>query len=187
LVLADCCRRAGLLPERGRGDVRDRTRVEEEDRQSEQPGRADRGGLPRFADTLFRSDLLPLGPRPLLHRRGAVAGQGTLIRRSVCWLVEDRAPAGQLARHRSNRMRPSVFALAAVRLLAAAAPAQEWAKARLEKSPRHGEWVKVKQGKRQVQSFIVYPEVKHKATAVVVIHEIFGLTDWVRGVADQLA
>ena len=84
-------------------------------------------------------------------------------------------------------MRQSVFSLAAVLLLAAAAPAQEWAKARLEKSPRHGEWVKVKQGKRQVQSFIVYPEVKHKATAVVVIHEIFGLTDWVRGIADQLA
>src|SRR3954451_21996461 len=69
----------------------------------------------------------------------------------------------------------------------AAAPAQEWAKARLDKSPRHGEWVKVKQGKRTVQSFVVYPEVKHKAPAVVVIHEIFGLTDWVRGVADQLA
>src|SRR5262249_6866378 len=34
---------------------------------------------------------------------------------------------------------------------------------------------------------IVYPEVKDKATAVVVIHEIFGLTDWVRSVADQLA
>src|SRR5438270_2880794 len=68
-----------------------------------------------------------------------------------------------------------------------AAPAQDWAKARLEKSPRHGEWVKVPQGQRQVQSFVVYPEVKDKATAVVVIHEIFGLTDWVRGVADQLA
>ena len=70
-------------------------------------------------------------------------------------------------------MRRSVFSLAAVLLLAAAAPAQEWAKARLEKSPRHGEWVKIKQGKRQVQSFIVYPEVKHKAIAVVVIHESF--------------
>jgi carboxymethylenebutenolidase len=65
--------------------------------------------------------------------------------------------------------------------------AQEWAKARLEKSPRHMEWVKVKQGAREVNSFLVFPEVKEKATAVVVIHEIFGLTDWVRGVADQLA
>ena len=65
--------------------------------------------------------------------------------------------------------------------------AQDWAKAKLEKSPRHGEWVKVKQGKREVESFVTYPEVKEKATAVVVIHEIFGLTDWVRGVGDQLA
>lgn len=73
--------------------------------------------------------------------------------------------------------------------LAAAAmvSAQDWAKARLEKSPRHMEWVKVKQGDRVVQCYIAYPEVKTKATAVLVIHEIFGLTDWVRGVTDQLA
>jgi carboxymethylenebutenolidase len=64
---------------------------------------------------------------------------------------------------------------------------QDWAKQKLEKSPRHQEWVKVKHGNRTVNSFIVYPEVKSKATAVVVIHEIMGLTDWVRSVADQLA
>lgn len=68
-----------------------------------------------------------------------------------------------------------------------AAPGQDWAKARVDKSPRHQEWAKVKNGTRTVNSFIVYPEVKGKATAVVVIHEIFGLSDWVRGVADQLA
>jgi carboxymethylenebutenolidase len=67
------------------------------------------------------------------------------------------------------------------------APAQDWAKPRLENSPRHLEWVKVKHGDREVNCFVAYPEVKEKATAVVVIHEIFGLTDWVRGVADQLA
>jgi len=72
-------------------------------------------------------------------------------------------------------------------LAAPPASAQDWAKARLEKSPRHGEWVKVKHGDREVQAFVVYPEVKEKSPAVVVIHEIFGLTDWVRGVADQLA
>jgi len=71
-------------------------------------------------------------------------------------------------------------------LLASPLPAQDWAKARLEKSPRHMEWVKVKVGER-VNCFVAYPEVKDKATAVVVIHEIFGLTDWVRGVTDQLA
>ncbi len=65
--------------------------------------------------------------------------------------------------------------------------AQEWAKAQLEKSSRHLEWVKVKHDTREVSCFVAYPEVKDKATAVVLIHEIFGLTDWVRGVADQLA
>jgi carboxymethylenebutenolidase len=80
------------------------------------------------------------------------------------------------------------FALTLVGLLFTVnTPAQDWAKARLDKSPRHGEWVKVKQGNREVNSFIVYPEVKDKAPAVILIHEIFGLTDWVRGVADQLA
>lgn len=67
------------------------------------------------------------------------------------------------------------------------ASAQDWAKARLESSPRHLEWVKVKHDQRTVESFIAYPEVKDKVPAVIVIHEIFGLSDWVRGVTDQLA
>jgi len=64
---------------------------------------------------------------------------------------------------------------------------QDWAKQRLAKSPRHQEWIKVKSGNREVNSFIVYPEVKNKATAVVVIHEIYGMTDWVQSLTDQLA
>ena len=64
---------------------------------------------------------------------------------------------------------------------------QDWAKARADKSPRHQEWVSVKNGDRKVNSFVVYPEVKNKATAVVVIHEIFGMSDWVRSLTDQLA
>ncbi|HMG05591.1 MAG TPA: dienelactone hydrolase family protein, partial [Chthoniobacterales bacterium] len=65
--------------------------------------------------------------------------------------------------------------------------AQDWAKARLEKSSRHGEWVEYKSGERTLKAFVVYPERKDKAPVVIVIHEIFGLTDWVRGVCDQLA
>src|SRR5919205_961259 len=70
---------------------------------------------------------------------------------------------------------------------AEAAESQDWAKQRLAKSPRHQEWVKVKNGTREVNSFVVYPEVKNKATAVVVIHEIFGMSDWVQSLTDQLA
>src|SRR5438477_8540442 len=84
-------------------------------------------------------------------------------------------------------MKRLVILSIAATLMALTAPAQDWAKARIEKSPRHLEWVKVKHGDREVNCFIAYPEAKEKAAAVVVIHEIFGLSDWVRGVADQLA
>ncbi|MEK6334972.1 MAG: dienelactone hydrolase family protein [Acidobacteriota bacterium] len=64
---------------------------------------------------------------------------------------------------------------------------QDWAREQLAKSPRHREWVKVKNGAREVNSLVVYPETKKKATAVVVIHEIFGMSDWVQQLADELA
>ena len=81
-----------------------------------------------------------------------------------------------------------VMILMALALVAALpASAQDWAKARLEKSPRHQEYVKVKHDGREVECFVVYPEVKNKATAVVLIHEIFGLSDWVRLMADEVA
>lgn len=84
-------------------------------------------------------------------------------------------------------MNKCILVSVAALLAAATAPAQDWAKARLEKSPRHLEWVKVKHGDREVSCFIAYPEVKEKATAVVAIHEIFGLSDWVRSVTDEFA
>jgi carboxymethylenebutenolidase len=77
--------------------------------------------------------------------------------------------------------------VAAVLISGAAVHAQDWAKERLEKSPRHLEYVKVKNGNREVNCFLAYPEVKDKAPAVVVIHEIFGLADWPKLVADELA
>ncbi|MGD0735157.1 MAG: dienelactone hydrolase family protein [Terracidiphilus sp.] len=65
--------------------------------------------------------------------------------------------------------------------------AQEWAKARLEASPRHHEYVALSHGGRTLQAFVVYPEVKGKAPVVILIHEIFGLTDWAKEMADELA
>ena len=63
----------------------------------------------------------------------------------------------------------------------------DWAKAKLDKSPRHREWVSIKYGDRTVQAFVVYPEVKEKAPVVLVIHEIFGLSNWARSMADDIA
>jgi carboxymethylenebutenolidase len=64
------------------------------------------------------------------------------------------------------------------------------APARLAASPRHGEWVKFPVGQGtsdSVMAWIVYPSTRAKAPVVVVVHEIFGLQTWVRGVADQVA
>ncbi|MSR62966.1 MAG: dienelactone hydrolase family protein [Planctomycetes bacterium] len=72
-------------------------------------------------------------------------------------------------------------------LLAPLQTPQDPALARLESSPRHHEWVELERGARKVKSFVVFPEVKAKVPAVLVIHENKGLTDWVRSVADQLA
>jgi carboxymethylenebutenolidase len=80
-----------------------------------------------------------------------------------------------------------IFVAVAFAILVQTVSAQDWAKERLEKSSRHGEWVDFKSGERTIKAFVVYPERKDKAPVVVVIHEIFGLTDWVRGVCDQLA
>ncbi len=82
---------------------------------------------------------------------------------------------------------PSAAAVAFAAFAAPCASAQDWAKPRLNNSPRHGEWVEFKSGERTLKAFVVYPERKEKAPVVLVIHEIFGLTDWVRGVCDQLA
>jgi carboxymethylenebutenolidase len=85
---------------------------------------------------------------------------------------------------------PSPKLLSLALLLAIASTpllAQDWAKAMLEKSPRHREYVSLKHSDRTVQAFVVYPEVSHKAPVVVLIHEIFGLSDWAKEMADELA
>ena len=67
------------------------------------------------------------------------------------------------------------------------AAAQDWAKAALDKSPRHREYVAIQAGGRVVNTFVVYPEVAKKAPVIVLIHEIFGLSDWAKLMADELA
>ena len=68
-------------------------------------------------------------------------------------------------------------------------PSETTAKAALEVTPRHGEFVDVQvtEGEAPIRTWIVYPERKDKAGVVILIHEIYGLSDWMRGVADQLA
>jgi carboxymethylenebutenolidase len=72
-------------------------------------------------------------------------------------------------------------------LAAASTQAQDWAKSRLDVSPRHHEYIALKHGNRTLQALVVYPEVKDKASVVILIHEIFGLSDWAKEMADELA
>src|SRR5882762_6341623 len=84
-----------------------------------------------------------------------------------------------------------IFALAAIALTARNGVAQEWsqpwARERIAKSPRHSEWVTIKHGGRNVETLIVYPESKEKRPVVLIIHEIFGLSDWAQELADEVA
>jgi carboxymethylenebutenolidase len=68
-------------------------------------------------------------------------------------------------------------------------PGEAEAKTALEKSPRHHEWVSIAVPgvNTKVSAFVAYPERKDKAPVVIVIHEVYGLTDWIRAVADRLA
>ncbi|MDE0186988.1 MAG: dienelactone hydrolase family protein [Candidatus Poribacteria bacterium] len=83
---------------------------------------------------------------------------------------------------------PNLICTICLALILGSDAAATSAKEQLENSPRHGEWVKIPSTKgRSVNAFIVFPEIKEQATSVIVIHEIFGLTDWVRLVGDRLA
>jgi len=61
------------------------------------------------------------------------------------------------------------------------------AAARLNASPRHTEWVTIDSRGDTLDAFVVYPERSDNAPVVVVIHEIYGLSEWARAVADELA
>lgn len=70
----------------------------------------------------------------------------------------------------------------------AALPADDMgAAARLKSSPRKGEYVKIDVGGTPMSAWVVQPAGTGRAPVVVVIQEVFGLSDWIRGVADQLA
>ncbi|MGH7984017.1 MAG: hypothetical protein ACREFF_12840 [Candidatus Udaeobacter sp.] len=61
---------------------------------------------------------------------------------------------------------------------------KDFGRDRLNSSPRHADWVDIKSGARTIKAFVVYPERKDKAPVLVVVSEIFGLTDWVRSLCD---
>src|SRR6202522_330821 len=84
-----------------------------------------------------------------------------------------------------------IFAVVAIAIGAQTTAAQEWsqpwARERIVRSPRHSEWVTIKHNGRSVETLVVYPESKDKRPVVLIIHEIFGLSDWGQELADEAA
>ena len=84
-------------------------------------------------------------------------------------------------------MKRMLLATVAILFTTHFAAAQDWAKDQLAKSPRHREWVTIKHNGRSLDTLVAYPETKEKRPVVLVIHEIFGLSDWAQELADEVA
>ena len=110
---------------------------------------------------------------------------GALLLTSATACARNNASGDEHADHAATAAAPASGAMATDATMPAGALAVA---TRLAKSPRHGEWVMIRTGPSDsVKAWVVYPERSTKAPVVVVVHEIFGLSTWVRGVADQLA
>ena len=125
--------------------------------------------------------------RPLEHRRLLIKGKAAADR-----VLRRNRYRSIIVIHMKSRilLHMKVVAFNWVSLAAQSLPAEEYkdfGKDRLNNSPRHGEWVEIKSGDHTIKAFVVYPERKDKAPAVLVIQEIFGLTDWLRSMCDELA
>ena len=118
-------------------------------------------------------------------RRGMVIGSLAAICALglACGSAPEEAEAPATAAEAAPAAAPSPIAAGAL------PPTEETAPDALNTSPRHGEWVDVVLPGSDVpiSTWVVYPERSDSAPVVLVIHEIYGLTDWIRGVADQFA
>ena len=114
---------------------------------------------------------------------------------SACTLQHTSRPAPQLDDHMAHMnaadlVAPLRSADPSYQGIPGLPPSNNAAPARLTASPRHGEWVKIALeagSPDSVMAWVVYPGTNRKAPVVVVVHEIFGLSTWIRGVADQVA
>jgi carboxymethylenebutenolidase len=59
---------------------------------------------------------------------------------------------------------------------------------RVDAVTTHGEWVKFANAKGDsVRAYVAYPERSSRAPTIIVIHEIFGMTDWEATMGDRFA
>ncbi len=106
---------------------------------------------------------------------------------ALLWPIAACAPApraAEMVEHDHGAETTSNIATDLASLPASGAGAAD----RIAASPRHAEWAMIDAGNGDsVRVWLVYPERSDRAPVVLVVHEIFGLSTWIRGVADQLA
>ena len=121
-----------------------------------------------------------------MSRRHALPALLTMLSSAVLACTSNHvAPA---ADSHSAADHPPAPASLAVPQIQGLPPDASGAMARLSSSPRHGEWAMIRTAEGDsIRAWVVYPERSTKAPVIVVVHEIFGLSSWIRSVADQLA
>jgi carboxymethylenebutenolidase len=58
---------------------------------------------------------------------------------------------------------------------------------RVEKSQHYRQYVTLNHDSRTIQALVVLPKIKNKTSVVILVHEIYGLSDWAKKMADGLA
>lgn len=121
-----------------------------------------------------------------MSRRHAAPALLTMLSSAILACTSTRlVPA---ADSHSAAEHPPASASMAVPQIQGLPPDAAGAMSRLSASPRHGEWAMIRTGDGDsVRAWVVFPERSTKAPVIIVVHEIFGLSSWVRSIADQLA
>src|SRR5262249_10879519 len=131
----------------------------------------------------------PSHGRVARRARGSTPGLGGIVKILAFVTIASLAVAPAFAQdeHAGHAMQAVQSAAPAPRN-PALPPDNDAAKEQLATSPRHGEWVDVKMaGGPAINSFVIYPERSSKAPVVIVVHDIGGMSEWIRGIGDQLA
>jgi len=107
---------------------------------------------------------------------------------SLLAIIALAACASRSSNERSGHAMDAAAATAALAADTSIPPDAAGAAARLASSTRHGEWDMIPVGDSDsVRAWVVYPERSTRAPVVIVIHEIFGMSTWIRAVTDRLA
>ena len=119
-------------------------------------------------------------------RRAGYVGSAMVVAAAAC--TTNKVATGSDTHSTADHAPPASVGAVNVNQDRRIPPDAAGAPARLQSSPRHGEWAMIPTGAGDsIRSWVVYPERSTKAPVVLVVHDIYGLSSWARSVGDQLA